>query len=296
MRREKGLRGSTGWASALGGLALACNGDMRAYFDADVVNTEEDVSYVDGSDNPRQMLDLYLPRGVVDYPVCVFIHGGYWIGQDKDYYAPVLGLYGNVGRALAKRGVGVAVINYRLVPDVTFAEQLSDVVSAVRWTAAQIPRYGGDAERLFVAGHSAGGHLTALLAQDDRYLSAAGVSVRGFAPLSAIFDLSDMAEHPPDSGFNARVTRVVFGDDLTTYSPRTYFRPLNVPLFVAMGERDEPYLVQQIPKAVAELRALGNRVEFTTLARHSHADVVLNFDSNDDELSKPLADFIFNRD
>jgi acetyl esterase/lipase len=267
---------------------------MRAYFSADVVETSKDISYVQGTSNPRQRLDVYVPRGGSGFPVVVFIHGGYWIAQDKDYFAPLVGLYGNVGRALARRGIGVVVLNYRLVPDVAFPEQLSDVVSAIRWTQDNVERYGGDPRRLVVAGHSAGGHMAALLALDPARLRTGGVdagSIKGFAPLSPIFDLEDMAARPPDADFNDRVTTPVFGQDLRTHSPKTYYGVTAVPLFVAMGERDEPYLVTQVPKAVQDLRALGAEITFQTLAEHDHADVVLNFDTADDRLSAPLAAF-----
>jgi acetyl esterase/lipase len=270
-----------------------CNGDLRAYFDADLVNTERDVTYIQGSDNPRQTLDIYTPRGLTAFPVLVFVHGGYWIGQDKNYYAPVLGLYGNVGRALAKRGVGVVVINYRLVPDVAFADQLDDVAQALRWTQQNIAVYDGDPDRIVLGGHSAGGHLTALFAFDEALLQAAKVGrPRAFAPLSPIFDLQDMADHPPDADFNQRVTKAVFGDDLEVRSPKHHFHVIETPLFVAMGDADEPYLVKQIPRAVTELERLGVPITFKELAKHTHSDVVLNFDSDDDQLSEALATFI----
>ncbi len=275
--------------------AWGCNGDLRAYFAADVVDTVKDVPYIEHSDNPRQQLDLYTPRGAEGFPVVVFVHGGYWVGQDKDYYAPFLGLYGNVGRALAKLGIGCAVINYRLVPDVTFEQQLSDVSAAVKWTHTHIESYGGDRDRLVLAGHSAGGHMTALLAFDRTRLTEAGVeegSVSGFAPLSPIFDLEHMAAHPPEADFNQRITETVFGHDLRKHSPNTYFAGIQTPLFVAMGERDESYLVDQIPRAVADLRRLGANVTFEQLGQHSHSDVVVNFETADDRLSEPLAEFV----
>lgn len=273
----------------------ACDGDMRAYFARDVVELESDIAYVEGSTNPRQTLDLYRPRGVRDYPVVVFVHGGYWVAQDKRYFAPVVGLYGNVGQALARRGIGVVIMNYRLVPDVTFNEQLGDVIAALRWTAQHVGEYGGDPTRVVLAGHSAGGHMTSLIAFDKARLASAGFDasrIKGFAPLSPIFDLEDMAAHPPESDFNARVTEPVFGADLSSHSPRRYFRGDAPPLFVAMGDADEAYLVPQIPRAVAELKALGATISLLTLPGHSHADVVVNFDTDKDQLAAPLAEFV----
>jgi len=284
--------------AALGLVALlaACDGDMRAYFAKDVVRVDDDVTYVAGSDNPRQRLDLYRPRAAKGFPVVVFVHGGYWVAQDKDYFAPVVGLYGNVGYALARRGIGVVVINYRLVPDVTFDEQLGDVMAALRWTFENVRDYGGDASKVVLAGHSAGGHMAALAAFDRRRMERAGIDparVRGYAPLSPIFDLEDMAAHPPEEGFDDRVTKPVFGEGLAKHSPRTYFDRGIAPMFVAMGDADEPYLVTQIPRAVKELQAMGAPVTLLTLAGHTHADVVTRFDTEGDALAEPLADFVY---
>lgn len=275
----------------------ACNGDMRAYFEQDLVDVTQDIAYVPDSTNPRQTLDLYLPRGLDNYPVVVFVHGGYWIAQDKEYYASVVGLYGNVGYALARRGIGTVVIDYRLVPDVSFDEQFGDVTNAIKWTQTNLAKYGGDPKRMVLMGHSAGGHITALAACDTMRLQSAGVDVttlRGFAPLSPIFDLEDMAAAPSEDNFNVHVTEQVFGTQLNEYSPRTYFHNGIAPMFVAMGEQDESFLVTQIPKSVDELRALGAPVTLLELPSHSHADVVLNFDTDSDLLTPALVDFIAN--
>ena len=97
-------------------LPLTACGTMEVYFAQDVVDEHTDLDYVSPPTNPRQRLDLYLPRGIRDYPVAVFVHGGYWIHQAKDYAQPVTRLYRNAGIALARRGIGTAVIDYRLVP------------------------------------------------------------------------------------------------------------------------------------------------------------------------------------
>jgi acetyl esterase/lipase len=273
----------------------ACNGDLRAYFGRDLVDVEKDISYIADSSSPRQTLDLYLPREVTNFPVVVFVHGGYWIAQDKDYYSSIVGLYGNVGYALARRGIGTAVINYRLVPDVSFDEQFADVANAIKWTQTNLAQRRGDVRRMVLMGHSAGGHITALAAFDPKRLQSARVdlpSIRGFAPLSPIFDLEDMAATPSDADFNAQVTKQVFGTQLKEYSPRTYFTKSVAPMFVALGEIDEPFLVTQVPRSIDELKTLGAPVTLLTLSNHSHSDVVVNIDTNSDILTPALVDFI----
>ena len=275
----------------------ACDGTLQGYFAGDLVEQIDDVPYVAGSDDPRQRLDLYLPRAADDFPVVIFVHGGYWVGQDKKYFEPVVGLYGNVGRALARRGIGAVVINYRLVPDVMFDRQFDDVAQAITWTRDHIDTYGGDPDRLVLAGHSAGGHIAALAAFDEARLTAAGVApgvLRGVAALSPIFDLEHMAANPPPdrADFNATVTTPAFGDALAFHSPRTYFSADGLPLLVVMGDADEPFLLEQIPDAVDELEALGAAVDFDVLPGTDHADVVLTIDGDDDAVTPLMVDFV----
>ena len=138
------------------------------------------------SDPIRHQLDLFLPRGVKDFPVVVFIHGGAWVMADNR----CCGLYSSVGEFLASRGIGAVLPNYRLSPGVKHPEHIKDVARAFAWTRQHIGEYGGRADRLFVAGHSAGGHLAALLATDDTYLKAEGLSaadIKGVVAISGVY-------------------------------------------------------------------------------------------------------------
>lgn len=274
-------------------LVAACNGTMESYFARDVVEMDLDVPYVDGTHNHRQFLDLYRPRAVDDFPVVVFIHGGFWIHQDKDFFQPFVGLYRNVGIALARSGIGTAVINYRLVPEGTFDDQFDDVAQSIRWVHDHIAEYRGDPNAMVIAGHSAGGHITALAAFDDARLAAAGVDVtaiHGYAPLSPILDLQQMADSPPSE--NASIAAEVFGTALAEYSPSTYFKQAVAPVLVLMGTRDEPFLLAQIPPAIDQLVALGAPITFAQLAGKTHDDMVLNFDASDDAVTPLLATFV----
>jgi acetyl esterase/lipase len=152
-----------------------------------------DVAYYEGlgADPVRHRLDLFLPRGPKAYPVLVFAHGGAWVFGDKSSF----GLYTEVGRCLARHGVGVALINYRLSPWVRHPEHVKDVARAFAWVHKNIAKYGGSPDRLFVGGHSAGGHLAALLSTDETYLTAEQLkasAVRGVIPVSGVYRLSDV--------------------------------------------------------------------------------------------------------
>lgn len=276
----------------LAALATGCNGAMNAYFAQDVVEIERDIPYT-SDDNPRQMLDLFMPRGATHVPMVVFVHGGFWQRQDKSFFEPIVGLYSNVGIALARKGIGVAVINYRLVPSVTFDEQYADVAQSIGWVQANIAARGGDPAHLVLAGHSAGGHIAALSAFDDARLTAEGVEVtaiRGYAPLSPILDLAALAAHPPAE--NAEIVSTVFGDNVAPNSPRTFFKADIAPMLILLGDRDLAALQDQVPPAIDELVALGAPVELATLAGKDHDHVVLDFDSEADAMTPLLVDFV----
>jgi acetyl esterase/lipase len=144
-----------------------------------------DIAYYTGpdADPNKHKLDLYLPKGHKDFPVLYFIHGGGWTTGDRK-------LYGNLGRVFAKNGIGTAVISYRLTPQVRHPGHIEDVARAFAWTHANIAKHGGRADQIFVSGHSAGGHLAALLATNERYLAAhklTPAAIKGALPLSGVY-------------------------------------------------------------------------------------------------------------
>src|SRR5438270_10644137 len=131
------------------------------------VQSIKDIAYDDAKDaDPvRHKLDLYLPKGHKDFPVLMFVHGGAWTSGNKN-------LYGPLGQRFAANGIGTAIINYRLSPAVQHPAHAQDVAKAFAWTHKNIGKHGGRADQIFISGHSAGGHLVALLATDESYLKA----------------------------------------------------------------------------------------------------------------------------
>ena len=98
----------------------------------------------------------------------VFIHGGAWQIGDKKYV-------GNKGAYFTENGFAFVSVNYRLSPEVIHPAHIRDVAKAVSWIWYHIEEYGGDPDRLFLMGHSAGTHLAALAALDQRRLAAEGM-------------------------------------------------------------------------------------------------------------------------
>ena len=134
---------------------------------------------------PRQTVDLFpaaQPRGAL-----LFIHGGYWRALDKSDHA-------FVAPPLIAQGIGVAVINYDLCPDVSIARIVDECREGVAWLRREGTRYGVPAERLVVAGHSAGGHLAAMLVATDWSALGSPSGLAGAVAVSGVFDLEPLVQ------------------------------------------------------------------------------------------------------
>ena len=160
----------------------------------------------------KHRLDLFRPAGLTGsigstgstgstasaetgWPILVFVHGGGWTSGDRALTVGGRDVYGNIGRFFAARGVGVAVISYRLQPEVSWREQLDDVGAALRWVHTHAEGVGADPNAIFLSGHSAGAHLATYVVLDEERLEALGVppsSLCGLILVSgAAFDLTD---------------------------------------------------------------------------------------------------------
>jgi poly(3-hydroxybutyrate) depolymerase len=122
----------------------------------------------------RQKLDVYRPQTAPRAPVILFWYGGSWQHGDKDYYQ-------FVGRSLARRGFVAILPDYRLAPDHAFPAFVEDAASAVRWARDHAEDLGGDPNRIYVSGHSAGGHSALMLALDPQYLRTVGLATSDVA-------------------------------------------------------------------------------------------------------------------
>jgi arylformamidase len=117
----------------------------------------------------RQVVDVYSPPHAKNLPVVFWIHGGGWQTGDKTsvQIKP---------QAFMDKGFVFVSANYRLLPHVDMGTIVRDIAQSIHWVHDHIAEYGGDPQRLFIMGHSAGAQLAALICTDDRYLKAEGLS------------------------------------------------------------------------------------------------------------------------
>lgn len=135
----------------------------------------KDVSYSSSNDSyaeERCKLDIYYPENKTGCPTVVWFHGGGLTQGNK-----------SIPGRLKKNGMVVIAVNYRLLPKVTIAECLDDAAAAVAWAFREVEKYGGDKNKIFISGHSAGGYLTAMIGLDKRWLKKYDVDANAIAGL-----------------------------------------------------------------------------------------------------------------
>ena len=263
------------------------------------VQVKYDVPYVEHSLLPQQRLDLFLPKGT-NWPVFVFVHGGNWDAGDKGLRVGGADVYDNIGRFDAARGIGVAVINYRLQPTVDWREQVKDVAAATAWVHAHIAEYGGRASGIFLGGHSAGAQLACRVALDSKPLAEYGLSpaiIRGVITVSgAGMDLADQKTY--DLGAKPAYYAARFGDSgpreiwQREASPVTYVTS-NAPAFLILYAAGESKALQRQSQRLGEV--LENAHVFNRLVvvpGQSHERMVLTLSRPDRTSADAILDFI----
>lgn len=126
----------------------------------------KDVPYLDNrvAVAEKPTLNIFIPRnGRSDNPVLLFVHGGSWNSGDKKTYS-------FFGRNFAKKGITTVIVGYTLSPKTNYDGMAKEVAAAVEWAKANISKYHGDPNQIYLTGHSAGGHLVALVATNPKYL------------------------------------------------------------------------------------------------------------------------------
>jgi arylformamidase len=220
-----------------------------------------DLSY--GSDY-WQRLDVYLPadRAGAALPVLCFLPGGAWINGCKEWLA-------FMAPALVGLPSVFVALSYRHAPAAKFPAQFDDTIDALAWVHRNVARWGGDPHRIYLGGHSAGGHLVALATLRRDALAARGLPgnlVRGCLPVSAPFDLAsdDPVRRQKTAAFLARP------EDMTAASPIAHVAGNRTPFLVTYGTADLPELIPQARRMAEALTRAGTRVELLQLEGRGH--------------------------
>ncbi|MCO4889493.1 alpha/beta hydrolase [Cupriavidus sp. WGtm5] len=208
-----------------------------------------------------QALDFF-PAATPKRPLLVFIHGGYWQSLDKSDFSFVAAPY-------LQRDINVAVVNYRLAPDVGMAEIVRDNQEAVAWLYRHANELGFDPDRIVLSGHSAGGHLTATLAATD--WPAFGVPadiLKGGCAISGLYDLE-----PIRLCYLNQVVGLTEAD-VARYSPIHHVPKAKLPMILTVGGDESPEYHRLQREYHALLGECGFDVQVVVQQRGHHFDAV----------------------
>lgn len=288
------LLGLTGCTQVVYGVAIPF-----LYVEANLPEAQvvHDVAYRDDvdADPTKHRLDLFLPAAPADgaaWPLLVFVHGGGWTSGDKGLRVGGADVYGNIGRFFASRGIGTAVISYRLQPDVGWRDQIDDVEHAVAWLRAHVGARGGEPRAIFLAGHSAGAQLAAWQALAPSKTPVCGlISVSG-----AGFDLADEQTYALGASrdyYAARFARGSEGDGwIVNASVVRFARPELPPALILYADDDPRSLQRQAHVLDEALRAQGDASRVVVVPGQTHESIVLTLSREDRTAAPAMLEFI----
>lgn len=207
-----------------------------------------------------ETLDVFLPREP-GAPVQLFIHGGYWRAMDKSNYSYVAPPFVDAGAA-------VVVINYALTPTVTLDEIVRQTVGSIAWTYRNIAEYGGDPERIFISGNSAGGHLVAMALAHDWAADGLPVDLlKGATPITGVMDC-------------APVLKISANDDIRLdpgmahrNSPIHCPPPHPLPLIIAVGGSEPAGWIEMSRAYLKVCEAVGFKPRYLEMSGLDHFDI-----------------------
>ncbi len=286
-------------AALLGGCAAVTAIGVKLLYrraelpDAQVVR---DVAYrvAAAGETHGDRLDLYRPAGT-GWPVIVFVHGGNWDSGSKDLRAGGADVYANIGRFYAARGIGVAVIDYRLQPGVDWRTQVADVREAVRWVHANVASHGGRPDRIFLMGHSAGAHLSLLVALDT--LALPGIRPRGVIAVSgAGLDLVDEQTYALGEDPRYYSKRFQGGDTTAAWqraaSPVHHVHAGAPPMLILYAAGEKRALHRQSQLLAAALDSAGVPQRTVIVPGESHSRIVLTLSRPDRTAAPAVLEFL----
>jgi acetyl esterase/lipase len=261
----------------------AATADAQTY----AVRVVRDLPYLQGVNyaDDKDKLDLYLPEGRRNAPVIVSYYGNQLMGGDKSEDA-------YVGRRFASAGFVTAVVNYRLSPAVSHPAHVQDAAASFAWVKRHIGEYGGDPERIFAIGYSAGAYLAALIATDPRYLAAHTLTprdIRGVVPVSAFYYVEGRGVAPDRD-------KSVWGTDRTVWvdaSPAHHLHANGPPILILYADRDEDWRRQQNVEVAAAMKAAGQtHVEIKMISGRNHATIWSRVGDEGDETAEQIIRFV----
>jgi len=224
-------------------------------------------------DGARQRLDVFA-CGTPGAPTLAWIHGGYWQANDKEPFA-------FLGEGLLPAGFNLALLEYTLAPQARMDQIVAEVRAAVAWVIDHAKEHDGHPDRVFVAGHSAGGHLTAMAMTDGRVAGGVGISgIYDLEPIRLNYLNDKLRLDPPETARN---------------SPALHLPSQAAPLVVTVGLGELPELIRQSEEYAAAWQRHGLPGRYLPLVGHDHFSILEELARPDGAILAALKEMAFAR-
>ena len=227
-----------------------------------------------------ETVDIFLAKEQ-NAPLLLFIHGGYWFsGSSKDYSF--------VANGLVHRGFTVIVMNYSLCPKVTLSEITRQSRTLISWLHKEAPSFNADPSRIFVSGHSSGGHQVGMLLATD-WLGEYGVPndvIKGAISISGLFDLQPLY-------YSYLQPKLLLTHDVIhEQSPCLHIPHSGVPLLISYGEAETAEFHRQSNDFLSAWRRNGNQGELLVQKGKHHFAAIEDLNDTDSVLCRTFVDFM----
>ncbi|HET8859175.1 alpha/beta hydrolase [Marivirga sp.] len=259
------------------------------------VSKTKDITYLEEEFNeklPEKKLNIFSPRKAeILKPVFIFIHGGSWNSGKKE-------LYNLFGKRLARKEMVAAIIDYPLSPDYIIPDMTKATAQAVKWVTENIENYGGDPSQIYISGHSAGGHLAALLTVKDDYFKELNIKnpIKGAILIDAAG--LDMYTYLKNKNYPAGTSYLkTFTNDSEVWkknSPIYYLDENDPPLLIMMGENTLPGILSSTERFLEEYKKIVPEPNFHLQEGKKHIPMITQFLNSNNKTYDWIETFIKN--
>jgi arylformamidase len=250
---------------------------------------QKDIPYSISAD-PLKRLDIFTPdQNDEKLPVLIHIHGGGWKTGNKS-------IQRKHGEFYSSRSIIFININYRLTPKVIHPAHVEDCAEAIAWVFQNINKLGGDKNRIFVSGHSAGAHLAGLLGTNASFLNKYNIrttQLAGIIPIdTASFDLLSRS----NDWFTKRLIKNAFGTDKATLISASPLHQVNkdqsYPEFLIFASGNRSSAIKQGQELSQKLNDTGSAANAIVIEGYNHRDMNIGMREEDGPISNAILDFI----
>jgi len=249
-------------------------GILNATVSSDGYKSTLDLPY---GTQPRQRLDIHIPNEVKDNAdVVIFYYGGRWQYGSKDQYR-------FVADAFTSKGIITVLPDYRLYPNVDWQDFIVDGTKAYQWVVNNIEKYNGNPKRVFVMGHSAGAHISSMIALDKSLLKSDVKRPCGFVGLAGPYDFLPIRD--------ADVIRVFSSaTDIQETQPINFVDGGDPAMLLLHGANDESVKVGNSIRVAKRVNSVDGSVATKIYEDVDHIDILLSLSSTFRHISSVLAD------